>query len=135
MKGEVDPEAAAREYGQQLKAAFADKGLDLVLLGMGDDGHTASLFPNTSALNETDHRCVAHFVEKSTTGKSWRITLTAPFINRASEVIVMMAGLSKAPALKEVLDGPTDARRLPIQLIHPVGQMVWIVDTAANSLR
>ena len=135
IKGEIDPEQAAKEYGLNLKARFGDKGMDLILLGMGDDGHTASLFPHTAALNETDHRCIAHFVEKSTTGKSWRITLTAPFINRASEVVVMIAGASKAPALKEVFDGPKDPQRLPIQLIHPVGQIVWIVDKAANSKR
>ena len=135
MRGEIEPEAAAKEYGLNLKQKFGDKGLDLILLGMGDDGHTASLFPNTTALNETDHRCVAHLVEKSTTGKSWRITLSAPFINRASEIIVMMAGTSKAQVLKEVLDGPKDPQRLPIQLIHPAGQMVWIVDQAANSRR
>src|SRR5438128_12222682 len=114
-----------------LKDQFRAGGLDLVLLGMGDDGHTASLFPHTEALKETKHRCVAHFVEHSTTGKSWRITLTAQFINRASEVLILIAGASKAARLQEVLHGPTDPDRLPIQLIQPAGKLAWIVDEAA----
>jgi 6-phosphogluconolactonase len=131
MRGEIDPNEAAKEYGQLLKQQFGDGGLDLILLGMGDDGHTASLFPHSEALKETHHRCVAHFVEKSTTGKSWRITLTAPFINKAAEVVVLVAGAGKAARLNEVLRGPRDPERLPIQMIHPAGHMVWVVDEAA----
>src|SRR5438034_540443 len=96
MRGEIDPEEAAKEYGLMLKEKFGDGGLDLILLGMGEDGHTASLFPGTTAVNETQHRCVAVYAEHSTTGKSWRITLTAPFINRCREVIVLVAGAGKA---------------------------------------
>jgi 6-phosphogluconolactonase len=131
MRGECKPNEAAKEYGQMLKDQFGDAGLDLILLGMGDDGHTASLFPHTAALKETKHRCVAHFVEHSTTGASWRITLTAPFINRASEVLILVAGGSKAARLNEVLHGPKDPERLPIQLIQPAGQLLWIIDDAA----
>jgi 6-phosphogluconolactonase len=132
MRGEIDPTEAAIEYGKMLKARFADGGPDLTLLGMGDDGHTASLFPFTSAVSETHHRCVAHYVEKSTTGKSWRITLTAPFLNRSAQILMLIAGPSKAARLAEVIYGPQDPPRLPIQLIHPAsGQLIWMLDQPA----
>jgi 6-phosphogluconolactonase len=132
MKGELEPNEAAKEYGLTLKHMFGDGGPDLVLLGMGDDGHTASLFPGTPALDETHHRVVAQFVEKSTTGRSWRITMTAPFINKAREVAVMVAGAGKADRVAEVLNGPRDPHRLPIQMIQPAsGRLVWLLDEAA----
>ena len=132
MRGEIEPEQAAREYGQLLKQKFGDGGIDLVLLGMGDDGHTASLFPHTSALDEQQHRCVANYVEKLST---WRITLTAPFINRSGNVLVLVAGAEKAARIREVLEGPPDALRLPIQVIRPAtGQLTWILDADAASM-
>jgi 6-phosphogluconolactonase len=136
MRGEVEPpEEAAKEYGMMLKEKFGDGGLDLCLLGMGEDGHTASLFPGTPAVNETHHRCVAVYVEKSTTGKSWRITLTAPFINRSREVIILVAGANKSKVLAEVLEGPRDPQRLPVQLIEPAsGRVTWFVDAAAAGM-
>ena len=85
---------------------------------MGDDGHTASLFPGTAAVNEREHRVVANYAEHSTTGKSWRITMTAPFINRARQVLILVEGAGKAERVKEVLEGPRDPQRLPIQLIY-----------------
>ncbi len=132
MKGESDPEAAAVEYGRLLKAIFGDEGLDLVLLGMGDDGHTASLFPSTAALKEQEHRCVANYVEKF---KAHRLTLTAPFINRARQVVVLVSGAGKGKVLQEVLEGPPDPQRLPIQLIEPeTGQLTWLIDVAAAGM-
>jgi 6-phosphogluconolactonase len=132
MRGEIDPNEAAKEYGKMLKEKFGDGGLDLVLLGMGDDGHTASLFPHTAALKELDHRCVANFVEKLS---AWRITLTAPFINRSADVLVMVAGQEKAARVQEVIEGPRDPERLPIQLIEPEhGQMTWILDAGAAGM-
>ena len=132
MRGEIDPNEAAKEYGQMLKEKFGDGGLDLVLLGMGDDGHTASLFPGTQALNETKHRCVANFVPKLNT---WRITLSAPFINQSKRVLILVAGKEKAQRLQEVLEGPRDPQRLPIQLIAPTnGQLVWMVDADAAGM-
>ena len=132
MAGERDPNTAAKEYGQMLKEKFGDGGMDLVLLGMGDDGHTASLFPETEALNETRHRCVANFVPKLNT---WRLTLTAPFINRAGQILVLVSGVSKAKRLQEVLEGPSDPRRLPIQLIRPTdGRLTWLVDAPAAGM-
>jgi 6-phosphogluconolactonase len=137
MRGE-EPEhnLAAKEYGQMLKEKFGDDGgLDLCLLGMGDDGHTASLFPGTEAVHEQKHRVVAHFVEKSTTGRSWRLTLTAPFINRCRDVLVLVTGAKKAARVAEVLEGPRDPDRLPIQLIDPMsGRYTWMMDTAAAGM-
>jgi 6-phosphogluconolactonase len=132
MKGELDPEAAAIEYGKMLKDRFGeDGGLDLVLLGMGDDGHTASLFPGTEALKETKHRCVPNFVPKLNT---WRITLTAPFLNRSREVLVMVEGAGKAARVQEVLEGPQDPDRLPIQVIAPRDKYFWLMDVAAAGM-
>ena len=135
MRGEIDPNEAAKEYGRMLKEKFADGGLDLVLLGLGEDGHTLSLFPGTAAVNETHHRCVANYAEHSTTGKSWRITLTAPFVNRCREVIFLVAGANKAWALSQVLEGPRDPQRLPAQLIEPAsGRLTWLADAAAAGM-
>jgi 6-phosphogluconolactonase len=135
MRGEADAEEAAKEYGLMLKDRFGDGGMDLVLLGMGDDGHTLSIFPNTVATTETHHRVIGYFAENSSTGKSWRITMTAPFVNKSRDVIVMLAGKSKAQRLKEVIEGPRDPQRLPIQLIQPIdGKMAWLVDTGAAGM-
>jgi 6-phosphogluconolactonase len=132
MAGEIDPDEAAKRYGEMLKEKFGDGGLDMVLLGMGDDGHTASLFPDTEALNETKHRAVANFVPKLNT---WRITLSAPFINRARDVLFLVGGAGKAQRLKEVLEGPPDPRRLPVQLIKPTeGRVTWLVDAPAAGM-
>jgi 6-phosphogluconolactonase len=132
MHGELDANDAARQYGEMLKDKFGDGGMDMILLGMGDDGHTASLFPGTAALNEMKHRAVGNYVEKL---KTWRITLTAPFINRAREVLVLVSGASKAKRLAKVLEGPRDPRRLPIQLIQPTeGRIAWLVDAAAAGM-
>jgi 6-phosphogluconolactonase len=131
MRGEIPPQQAAIEYGQLLKEKFKDGGPDLVLLGMGDDGHTASLFPGTSALDETHHRCVANYVDKM---KTWRITMTYPFLNRASEVMMLISGVGKARRLEEVLEGPRDPKRLPIQGIQPAGKLTWLLDAPAASM-
>ena len=132
MKGEIDPQQAAMEYGKLLKEKFGDGGLDLILLGMGDDGHTASLFPGTEALKETHHRCVANFAPRL---NAWRITMTAPFINRAREVMILVSGIAKAKRLQEVLEGPRNPMLLPIQLIEPsAGQLLWLLDAEAASM-
>jgi 6-phosphogluconolactonase len=132
MRGEIDPNEAANEYGQMLNEKFGDGGLDLIFLGMGDDGHTASLFPGTEALREMKHRCVANHVEKL---NAWRITLTAPFINRASRVAILVSGASKAARLAEVLEGARDPERLPVQLIQPdPGQLTWMLDSDAAGM-
>jgi 6-phosphogluconolactonase len=132
MKGEDDPQQAAKDYGKLLKQDFGDGGLDVVLLGMGDDGHTASLFPHTAALDEREHRCVVNYVEKL---KTWRITMSAPFINRARQIIVMVSGAAKARRIEQVLQGPSDPYTLPIQMIDPIsGEMLWLMDAAAAGM-
>jgi 6-phosphogluconolactonase len=132
IRGEIDPEAAAKEYGQLLEQNFGEGGLDLTLLGMGPDGHTASLFPGTAALHETKHRCVANWVEKL---KTWRVTMSAPFLNRSRQVTILASGASKAQRLQEVLEGPRDPDQLPIQLIAPEsGRLTWLIDVAAAGM-
>lgn len=132
MRGEIDPNAAAIEYGQLLKEKFGVGGLDLIFLGMGPDGHTASLFPGTEALKEARHRCVANYVPKLS---AWRITMTAPFINRAGTVLFLVGGADKAQRVSEVLEGPADTERLPSQLIRPQpGMLVWLLDAGAAGM-
>ena len=127
-----EPTENARIYEEEMRRYF--RGLehprfDLVLLGLGEDGHTASLFPDTAALAEKQAWVVANWVEKL---RAYRITLTAPSINAAANVNFVITGAGKAPALVEVLFGPKDAERLPAQLIKPeAGVLTWLVDAAA----
>jgi 6-phosphogluconolactonase len=135
MKGEIDPQQAAKDYGLMLKETFGDGGMDLTLLGMGADGHTLSLFPGTPAVKEREHRVVANYAENSTTGKSWRITMTAPFANRSRRVLFLVTGADKAKTVSEVLEGPPDPGRLPAQLITPAeGELIWLLDAAAAGM-
>jgi 6-phosphogluconolactonase len=138
VKGEYkDTEKAAQEYEQALRASFKiGEGqfprFDLVLLGMGNEGHTASLFPGTKALHETKRLVVRNWVGKLYTN---RITLTAPVINNAARVIFMIGGADKALALKGVLEGPYEPEQLPAQMIQPAkGELLWLVDTAAGGM-
>jgi 6-phosphogluconolactonase len=104
---------------------------NLFLLGMGDDGHTASLFPNTSALLEPERWVVAQEVPKA---PRERITMTPPLINAAHFIMFVVSGASKADVLAEVLQGPRDPLRYPAQLIRPLtGEVTWFVDRAASS--
>jgi 6-phosphogluconolactonase len=131
-----DHERAAASYSETLRKFFAGErpALDLVFLGMGADGHTASLFPGTAALQAGDRIAAPNYVEKF---QSWRITLTASAINMARSVIFLVAGADKAPALKEVIEGPRNPELYPSQLIEPSqGSLLWMVDeAAAKSLR
>ena len=133
MIGEGDAVANARLYEDELRSFFGDDAdwpaFDLVMLGMGDDGHTASLFPATTALEERRAWVVSNWVEKFNT---FRITLTAPAINHAARVLFTVTGAGKAARLKEVVEGPRDTARLPSQLIEPRGGAIdWFVDDAA----
>lgn len=126
-----DPAATARQYEAQLRGFFAGQPprLDLVLLGLGDNGHTASLFPGTTVLAERERWAA----EVSVAGQDFhRITLTAPIINQAAMVVFLVAGKSKAGVLREVLHGPRDPARLPAQLIQPQnGDLLWLTDLEA----
>jgi 6-phosphogluconolactonase len=132
----ADAEAAAEEYAAVLRehlpaAADGWPQLDLVLLGLGEDGHTASLFPGAPVLRETRRLVVAYPVPHL--GMS-RMTLTLPVLNHAAEVMFLVSGAQKAQALWAVLEGPRDPDRVPAQGIRPVaGAVVWIVDAAAAS--
>ena len=138
IKGEyADTEKAALEYEQELKAFFK-LGLgelprfDLVLVGMGDEGHALSLFPGTNALHPGERIVVRNWVGKLYTE---RITITAPVASNAANVIFMVTKPDKALALKAVLEGPFEPEQLPSQLIQPVnGKLLWLVDTAAGAM-
>lgn len=128
-----DPQLAAEMYATQIKTVFGQTDgfprFDLVLLGMGDDGHTLSLFPGTSAIQETERFAVANYVPRLDTT---RLTLTAPLVNAARTVAFLVGGSGKAETLARVLDGPVDVESLPAQIIQPAqGQLLWLVDEAA----
>ena len=132
MRGEGDAVSNARLYEDELRNYFEDErwpSFDLVMLGMGDDGHTASLFPSTTALDARDAWVAANWVEKL---DAFRVTLTAPAINHARTIMFVVTGASKAGRLHEVLHGARDPRRLPSQLISAqAGSLEWFLDQAA----
>jgi 6-phosphogluconolactonase len=129
IRGEDEPRAAANGYETLLRSWFAGTTFDLVLLGMGSNGHTASLFPGLTAVDEAERWVAAELVPEV---GMWRVTLTAPAINAAARVLFLVTGRDKAATLREVLSGPRDPRRLPAQLISPSpGRLTWLVDEAA----
>jgi 6-phosphogluconolactonase len=127
-------EEAAALYEQELRRAFslavsAVPRFDLVLLGMGEDGHTASLFPGTKALSERRRLVVANWVPKFST---WRLTLTLPVFEAAAAVLFLVAGPDKAGPLAAVFDPASPPDAYPCQLIRPSsGELVWLADRAA----
>jgi len=138
IKGEYpDADQAALEYEKALREHFNLKDaeyprFDLVLAGMGNEGHTLSLFPGTKALHADGRLVVRNWIGKLYTD---RITLTAPAASNAAQVIFMVTGADKAPALKAVLEGPFEPEQLPAQLLQPQnGKLLWLVDTAAGSM-
>jgi 6-phosphogluconolactonase len=132
IEGRGDAAANASRYEDELRGFFGDADrprFDLVMLGMGDDGHTASLFPATTVLEESAAWAAAVWVEKL---RAWRITLTAPAVNAARHVMFLVNGAGKAARLREVLRGARDPQRLPAQLIRPAeGTLEWLIDRAA----
>jgi 6-phosphogluconolactonase len=150
--GDVDQAGAGRaawncadRYDELLGAFFptpGEPGIDLVLLGLGANGHTASLFPDSEVLLEGKRRAAAALVDAAagsgTTAAGrdlWRVTLTAAFINKAASVVFLVSGANKASIVKAVLEGPSDAAHLPARLIHPEGGILhWHLDDDAASL-
>ncbi len=133
MKGELEPAQAAEEYEHRLRMFFGSDAtwprFDLLLQGMGDDGHTASLFPGTPALHEQTRWVAANYVPKL---ESWRLTLTVPAINAAAHIMFLVAGANKAATLHTVLHGPAAPDAYPTQRIQPAnGDLLWLVDAAA----
>lgn len=134
MRTDLAPEQSAMAYEEVLKHYFKDSAtsFDLVLLGMGDDGHTLSLFPGTEVIHEQDKQVAAFFLPAQ---DMYRITLTAPVVNRSACVVFMAAGAGKAETLKSVLEGKRNLDKFPSQIINPEnGQLHWFVDEAAASL-
>ena len=132
MRGEEDPALAALAYEQDLQRLFRTSvvpAFDLICLGMGDDGHTASLFPGTAALRERERWVVAQYVAVA---RAWRVTFTATLINAARHVAFLVEGAGKSETLRRVLEGAYQPDVLPAQLIQPIsGQTHWFVDAAA----
>jgi 6-phosphogluconolactonase len=133
---ELPPEAAADQYDRHLRGFFhlADNAwpvFDLILLGIGEEGHTASLFPGSAALAEKSRLVVANWVEKF---KTYRITFTYPVLNHAEEVVFLAAGQGKAQILRDIFDA-AKKNNYPAQAVQPQdGRLLWIVDREAASL-
>ncbi|MBI5191246.1 MAG: 6-phosphogluconolactonase [Nitrospirae bacterium] len=127
--GEAVPDEAARLYDDELRQGFGGMPVfDLVLLGMGEDGHTASLFPGSDALAETERYAV------SVDREPGRVTLTLPVINAARNVVFLVSGAGKADVVARILGGGPDRQAYPAGLVQPAdGRLVWLLDTGAAS--
>jgi 6-phosphogluconolactonase len=132
MRGEEEPQRAADEYEDLLRREFAGahvRELDFVLLGLGPDGHTASLFPGTRAVEETHRNVVENYVPKL---GEWRLTLTLPVLNAARRVVFLVVGKEKREAVAAVLRAEGGSASLPASLVKPNrGSLIWVVDEAA----
>jgi len=134
VRTEMDVRLAAFAYEEDLRQFFHGDWprFDLVLLGMGEDGHTASLFPHSAALNEGHRWFVANYAAEK---ESWRLTLTLSAINAARLVVVLVRGESKAERLRAVFTTPKEPWEMPIQAVDPInGEMIWLMDREAACL-
>jgi len=136
VRAELDAARAATEYERELRSSFGSRAgeiprFDLIMLGMGPDGHTASLFPGSAALKEQTAIVCANWVEKF---NIHRITFTYPLLNAASEVMFVAGGVDKADVLRHVLRGDPSGQMYPAQDVRPApGRLLWLVDEAAAS--
>jgi len=127
MAGEKVPEEGAAEYERELRGFFGStiSRFDLILLGIGEDGHTASLFPDSEALDEGEHLVAAIYLDKL---RSWRLTLTYPAINAAAEIAFLAAGKNKSPIVKDLLGPDANSSNYPAARVRPVnGRLTWFV--------
>ncbi len=134
MKGELAPEEAARDYREEMQRYFKSQFpvFDLILLGLGEDGHTASLFPKTHAVFENRQTATAVFAPQM---NQWRVTLALPVINQARKVVFLVAGKSKAQIISSILKLERGEARWPASLVHPTpGELHWLLDAEAASL-
>ncbi len=125
------PAEVADDYAATIVSEYGSENIvfDLIVLGMGPDGHTASLFPNTRALSETEQIAVANWVPQLDT---WRYTLTFPVINNARNIMFLVAGGDKSSAVKSVIEGDAIPMELPAQSVDPVdGELFWFLDESA----
>lgn len=129
-KDGIEPEDYAKEYENQIRTVLGEEGIfDFILLGMGDDGHTASLFPGEKVLEEKDRWVDAYYLKPQ---EMFRITLTAPIINKAEHILVVAFGESKKHALNEVLTGEYNPQLYPLQLIRPKKGFMFFTDEKAK---
>jgi 6-phosphogluconolactonase len=132
LRGEADPVSEAARYEADIRQTVPGSPIpqfDLILLGMGDDGHTASLFPGTEALKETERLVVANYVPQKS---SWRLTFTYPLINAARDVLILVSGAGKAERLQAVMDAAPGETPYPINGV--ASKATWMVDRAAARL-
>lgn len=142
IRGEDDPARAAAQYEEVLRNVLRTQTgppstrpgarIDLVLLGLGEDGHTASLFPGSTATDDSVSWVRAEYVSAVS---MWRVSLTPVVINAAEEIVFLVSGSAKAGIVRQVLEGPRQPHALPAQLIAPTsGRVCWILDRAAAAL-
>ncbi|AZB10828.1 6-phosphogluconolactonase [Chryseobacterium sp. G0162] len=130
-KGGIDPEDYAKEYEAQIRNVLGEEGVfDFILLGMGDDGHTASLFPGEAVLDEKEKWVAAYYLKPQ---EMFRITLTEPIINKANNILIVTFGTSKKHALNEVLNGEYNPKLYPLQLIKKKDGVQIFTDEEAGA--
>jgi len=134
IRGEITPELAAEECAETLRTHFKDDlpRFDLILLGLGEDGHTASLFPDTDAVEECEKHAVAVFVPKL---NAWRVTLTLPVLNAAREILFLVSGKSKSDIVQRIMSIKQPAKEFPATMVNPEnGTIHWMLDSEAMVL-
>jgi 6-phosphogluconolactonase len=134
IRGELPPQDGAADYEREVKQFFAgrDPSFDLVLLGLGDNGHTASLWPGTPVVHETERWLAEVYVAEQ---DLWRVTMTARLLNEAALTAFLVSGAAKAPVVREIRTGPFQPDHWPAQLIKPrTGRLLWLLDREAARL-